>query len=76
MSFLAAANIIIMILTIVISIMYTQFSEVQLSPFELVTTVTEGDNAMVCVRVSNGSLQRDIQVILKSISGPTSTGKI
>ena len=56
--------------------MLLSLSEVQLSPFESVMTVTEGDDAMVCVRVSNGSLQRDIQIALKSISGPTSTGKI
>ena len=51
------------------------FSEVQISPSESVTTVMEGDDAMVCVRVSNGSLQRDVQLLIKSLSGPTSTGE-
>ena len=51
------------------------FSEVQISPSESVTTVMEGEEAMVCVRVSNGSLQRDVQLLIKSLSGPTSTGE-
>ena len=38
--------------------------------------VTEGDNATVCVAVSNGSLQRDILVTVKTVSGLTSTGEI
>ena len=47
----------------------------QISPSESVTTVMEGEEAMVCVRVSNGSLQRDVQLLIKSLSGPTSTGE-
>ena len=57
------------------SIVYLH-TEVQLSPADSVTTVTEGDNAMVCVRVSNGSLQRDIQLAVKTISDTTSSGKL
>ena len=51
-------------------------SEVQLGPSDSVSTVTEGDDAMVCIQVSsNGTLQRDIQVAIKTISTQTSTGE-
>ena len=51
-------------------------SEVQLGPSDSVSTVTEGDDAMVCIQVSsNGTLQRDIQVAVKTISTQTSTGE-
>ena len=51
-------------------------AEVQLGPSDSVSTVMEGDDAMVCIQVSsNGSLQRDIQVAVKTISTQTSTGK-
>ena len=59
-----------------IFVAYSAFSEVQLHPLESVATVTEGDDAMVCIGVSNGSLQRDILLAVKTISGPTSTGEI
>ena len=59
-----------------IFVAYSAFSEVQLHPLESVATVTEGDDAMVCIGVSNGSLQRDILLAVKIISGPTSTGEI
>ena len=50
-------------------------AEVQLGPTNSVTTVMEGDNAMVCVKVSNGSLQRDIQLAIRTISDTISSGK-
>ena len=51
--------------------------EVHLSPSDSVSTIAEGDDAMVCIRsvYSNGSLQRDIEVVVKTISTQTSTGE-
>ena len=40
--------------------------------------VTEGDDATVCDTIRNGSLQRDILVIVRTctVSGITSTGEM
>ena len=57
-------------------IIITLILEVKLQPLESIATVTEGDNATLCVTVRNGSLQRDILVTVKTVSGITSTGEI
>ena len=54
---------------------HNHYSEVKLQPLESVVMVTEGENATMCVTVRNGSLQRDILVIAKTINGLTSTGE-
>lgn len=46
-----------------------------MQPLESVAMVTEGDNATVCVTVRNGTLQRNILVTVKTLSGLTSTGE-
>lgn len=54
----------------------TSILEVKLQPLESIAMVTEGDNATMCVTVRNGSLQRDILVTVKTVSGVISTGEI
>ena len=51
------------------------FLEVQISPLTSVQTVTEGGTATVCIGVSLGSLQTEVQVNVRTITSVASTGK-